>query len=606
MCGIVGITRKRGGVISEIKKSLKKLEYRGYDSSGIAIVNGNSIFVIKGVGTIDEVLSNAELEDGNTGIGHTRWATHGGVTDENAHPHISCDGKVALVHNGTLDDFHYLRGKLIERGHKFRSETDTEVVAHLIEEKIKSGADRFKAFYESIAPLSGSYAIAAIFAGSDEIFLARNKSPLVIGLGDGENYCASDITALLHLTNKFIFLDDGEVAVISPDEVKIWKLVGQSVVPVNKEVKEVSWSPSLIDKGSYPHFMLKEIYEQPHVLKQIAENMEYYIKFSQILAESIETGRKIAFVAAGTSYHASLVGKYLLSKKLKVQSDSVVASEFSEWGNFIDVGDLVIPISQSGETADVLEAVRRAKDLGAKVISIVNVPGSTLTRLSDETVYMMAGPEIGVAATKTYLAELAVIYSVITLAESYLEGKTPDTAGVREIIKEMSKVVEKNLPFMDEMSVKLSEIISKKHDVYYLGRGINYPTSLEGALKLKEISYIHAEGYPAGEYKHGPLALIEDGVPAVVLMPIDPELRSKIMYNVMEVKSRGATTIVVSPGDVDLDDVIHIEVRWDAPSEELSPLVYAVPLQLLAYRTAVKLGRNPDKPRNLAKSVTVE
>ncbi len=606
MCGIVGITRKRGGVISEIKKALKKLEYRGYDSSGIAIVNGNSIFVIKGVGTIDEVLSDVKLEDGTTGIGHTRWATHGGVTDDNAHPHTSCDNKVALVHNGTLDDFHYLRNKLRERGHVFRSETDTEVVAHLIEDKVRSGMDRLRAFYESIAPLSGSYAIAAVFAGSNEIFLARNKSPLVIGLGEGENYCASDITALLHLTNRFIFLDDGEVAVISPDEVRVWRLVGQEVIPVEKEVKEVSWSPSLIDKGSYPHFMLKEIYEQPHVLRQIADNVEYYLKFSQILAESIETGRRISFVAAGTSYHASLVGKYLFSKRLKAQSDSIVASEFLEWGDFIGVDDLVIPISQSGETADVLEAVRRAKDLGAKVISIVNVPGSTLTRLSDETVYMMAGPEIGVAATKTYLAELAVIYSVVKLAESYIEGRSPNPEEVRKTIMEVSRVVESNLPFMDEVSVKLSESISKKRDVYYLGRGINYPTSLEGALKLKEISYIHAEGYPAGEYKHGPLALIEEGVPAIVLMPVNPDLQSKIIYNLMEVKSRGAMTIAVTPEELELEDVTVIKVRWDRPTEELSPLVYIVPLQLLAYRTAVKLGRDPDKPRNLAKSVTVE
>ena len=480
------------------------------------------------------------------------------------------------------------------------------MIAHLIEEKLKSGVDRFKAFYESIASLKGSYAIAAVFAGSNEIMLARNKSPLVIGLGNNENYCASDVTALLHLTNKFMFMEDGEVAIITPDQVKVWKISDNRAIPIKKEVKVIPWSPSLTDKGNYPHYMLKEIYEQPHVIRQIAENIEYYMNFSRILAESIETGRKIAFVAAGTSYHASLVGKYLLSRKIGALADSIVASEFLEWGDFIGLDDLVIPISQSGETADVLEAVRRAKDLGAKVISVVNVPGSTLTRVSDETIYMMAGPEIGVAATKTYVAELAVIYSTIRMTEQILEGHRPDVDRIRALLNKISNIIEQNLPFMDEVSLRLAEVLSSKHDVYYLGRGINYPTSLEGALKLKEISYIHAEGYPAGEYKHGPLALIEEGVPAVVLMPVNPDLKDKIMYNVMEVKSRGALTIIISPEEHDIHDTISVKIRWEDPIEELTPMVYAIPLQLIAYRTAVKLGRDPDKPRNLAKSVTVE
>ncbi len=595
MCGIVGIVRRRLGVARDLIRSLKKLEYRGYDSAGIAVMSNGDIEVVKGVGTIDAVVGDAEIRDGYVGIGHTRWATHGGVSPENAHPHLSCNGEVAVVHNGTLDDFEGMRRELIAKGHVLRSETDTEVVAHLVEENLKSGDEPLSAFVKAIRKLKGSYAIVSIISGERALFLARNKSPLVIGLGDDGNYCASDVAALLHLTNRFIFMEDGEIALLTPSEVEIWRLKGDKLEKVHKEAEEVGWTPQLLDKGAFEHFMLKEIHEQPHILRKIAESIDYYTRFSERLNSLLMDG-SLTIVAAGTSYHAGLIGKYLLSKLAGLRSEIIVASEFPEWSSHLRQGDVVLAISQSGETADVLEAVRIAKSKGSRVVSIVNVPGSTLTRISDESVFIQAGPEIGVAATKTFSAQVAVLYVVSSL----VSGRS----GISRELTEVSELLKGSMGALEEFSKKMSDLLKDKEHVFFLGRGINYPTALEGALKLKEISYIHAEGYPAGEYKHGPLALIEEGTPAIVLVPVNEELRKKTIYNIMEVRSRGAFTITIQPRGIEVPTDASLEIDvWD---ELISPLIYTVPLQLIAYHTAVILGRDPDKPRNLAKSVTVE
>ncbi len=598
MCGIVGIVKRHGKVVRDLINALKKLEYRGYDSAGIAILSDGEIYVTKGVGTIDKVIDpTKDIKDGSVGIGHTRWATHGEVSEENAHPHVSCNREVAVVHNGTLDGFNAIRNQLMNRGHVFSSETDTEVIAHLIEEKLNEIRDPVKAFSRAVYELKGSYAIASIIKGHNLILLARNKSPLVIGIGNGENYCASDVAALLHKTNRFIFLKDGEIALITPDSVDVWSLNDGIMEKVNRRVEIVDWSPQLLDKGNYEYFMLKEIYEQPYILKKLAKSVYYYKRFSDQLLKYSERGG-ISIVAAGTSYHAGLIGKFLLSKLAGARSEVIIASEFPEWSSHIGKDDVILAISQSGETADVLEAVRIAKSKEAKVLAITNVPGSTLTRLSDENVFIQAGPEVGVAATKTFLAQVAVLHILSSLISQ------ERTLQIKEELLDISDSLESSMRYIDSASRKISSLLMDKEHVFFLGRGINYPTALEGALKLKEISYIHAEGYPAGEYKHGPLALIEENVPSIVLIPIDDKIRKKIIYNIMEICSRGAFAITIQPKDIDVPSDFSLPL--DVKSELTSPMLYVVPLQLIAYYTATSLGRNPDKPRNLAKSVTVE
>lgn len=598
MCGIVGIVRNKGGVARDLVEALKKLEYRGYDSAGIAILHDGEISVIKGVGTIDKVIGNLDrVEDGSVGIGHTRWATHGAVSDENAHPQTSCNGEVAVVHNGTLDDFDDMRRELESRGHIFRSETDTEIIAHMVEENLKSGMKPIKAFVETVKKLKGSYAIVSLISGERSLFLARNKNPLVIGIGSDGNYCASDIAALLHLTKKFIFLDDGEVALVTPSSIRIWRLENGVLEPIKRDVRKIEWTPSLLDKGSYRHFMLKEIYEQPVIIEKISEGMDYYSKAVREMNPLLKKGA-LTIVAAGTSYHAGLMGKYFLSKLVGIRSEVIVASEFPEWSSHLRKNDVVLAISQSGETADVLEAIRIARSREANIVSVVNVPGSTLTRMSDLSIFIQAGPEIGVAATKTFLGQIAVLYVIASL----LDGR--DNKYISKYLRNISKILNNSMDTFSVMSKKVSSYLLDKEHAFFLGRGINYPTALEGALKLKEISYIHAEGYPAGEYKHGPLALIEEGVPAIFLVPVDSKLRKKAIYNIMEIKSRGAFTITLQPAGVDVPTDMPLEIGVE--DEIMSPFLYIVPLQLIAYQTAVSLGRNPDKPRNLAKSVTVE
>ncbi len=610
MCGIVGIALREGSAARLLVEGLRRLEYRGYDSAGIALVDGNSLTVLKGVGTIGELERKFSISSmpGSVGVGHTRWATHGGVTDWNAHPHVDCEGKIAVVHNGVIDNFAELRESLEERGHEFKSETDTEVVPHLFEEGLARDMPPLKAFAWAISMLEGSYAIASILAGSKEILVARRGSPLVLGVSDSGNMCASDIAAMLHFTNRYIPLNDGEIAVVSPEGVRIWALgPGGELVPVSREVREVDWTASMADKGPYDHFMLKEIYEQPEALERTLSQAETYSERAvEFLLSTVDSGGKIVFTAAGTSYHASLVGKFLLARLAGIQAESYVASEFEDWAlPHVREGDLVFAISQSGETADVLIAVRAAKKVGARVIAMVNVPGSTLTRESDEVLYMGAGPEIGVAATKTYTSQVAML-TYLTARLAVRAGRNTSLAGqIVEWLPEIPKIVDARLREMDRLASSYAGYLVKHHSVFFLGRGVNLATSLEGALKLKEISYIHAEGFPGGEYKHGPLALISQDTPAVAILPQEERLRRLMIGNIMEVRARGAKVILVRADDGEAPAEMEFSAAPEGIPEELTPIPFIVPLQLLAYRVAVLLGRNPDKPRNLAKSVTV-
>ena len=604
MCGIVGVAGRDAA--KKVIDSLKILEYRGYDSAGIAVMLNGRMEVRKAAGTIENLISRYPevLEmGGELGIGHTRWATHGRVSDSNAHPILDCSGRIAVVHNGTIDNYMEIREKLSIK-HEFKTETDTEVIAHLIEEMLSRGMGRLEAFISAVSELRGEYAVACMFEGVNELYLARNKIPLVIGVGEGENYCASDVIALLGLTNKFIYVDDGEFARVSSRGVDVWRLEGEKLVPVEKRINLVDWSPSMASKGKYEHFMLKEIFEQEDVVRRIlAESRRYIEGTISMLNDTMRRGGRILFLAAGTSYHASMVGKYLLNSLLEYPSEVSIASEFTRWNlGSLDGDDLVIAVSQSGETADVLMAVKSARKKGARILSFVNVPGSTLSRESDGVFFFSAGPEIGVAATKTYVAELVSFLMTFTELGKRIGARVDHVA---EVLPRLPSLVASCLESSNRVARDLSEAIKRENSIFFMGRGINYPTALEGALKMKEISYIHAEGFPAGEYKHGPLALISEGTYSIVIGSNDPEIRDLLLSNVNELRARGSRVISVETGD-HLPSDIRIKVAEDGIPEEVLPVVFVIPLQLLAYYTAVALGRNPDKPRNLAKSVTVK
>jgi len=563
MCGIIGYIGSREA-FPLLFRGLKKLEYRGYDSAGIAVM-GSGIVVVKDAGKVDDVLKGKKIM-GNIGIAHTRWATHGGVSRENAHPHTDCSGRVAVVHNGIIENFMEIKEELKKKGHFFRSETDTEVIAHLIEENLGKGY--FEAFKIAVGKLEGSYAIVALISPEKKLFFARKKSPLVIGVGNNEFFVASDFNAFLAHTNRVIFVDDGEVGFIDR---KIY--IERNGREMRKEIKKINWRAEETEKGNFPHFMLKEIYEQPEVIERTL-NGEL-----RTFVEDID--EKITVFAAGTSYHAGLAFKYASDIDVEV----LLASEFKLYRG----GD-VLAISQSGETADTLEAVRYAKQKGARIFSLVNVFGSTLSRIADKVTYTKAGPEIGVAATKTFTAQLAALYTVSSL----LKGENPPEFDVREALK------------LDSDMRKLAAEIASAKSMFYIGRGPSYVTALEGALKMKEIAYIHSEGYAGGELKHGPLALIERNVPVVAICPND-SYRERMLGNIEEVKARGAFVIAFGErGDRELEATADRFYPLKPVEEPFSPVQYIIPLQLLAYHTAVLLGRDPDKPRNLAKSVTVE
>jgi len=609
MCGIVGYIgpRETAKVLIE---GLKRLEYRGYDSAGIAIFHQGKIEIRRKEGKLTklEELIGGETFNGKVGIGHTRWATHGRPSDENAHPHKA--GKVAVVHNGIIENYLPLKDILKSKGHVFTSETDTEIVSHLIDEFLQEGYSSLEAVRVALGKIKGSYALGILFEGDEECLIAAKKeSPLVVGIGEEEYFIASDVPAILPYTRNFIFMEDGEVALLSSKGVKVFDAKGDEV---SKEPKRVNWSPLMAEKGGYKHFMLKEIFEQPRAVTDTIRGRLSEEKGDAVLEDIhfdpmfLKKIRRINLVACGTSYHAALVGKFLIEEFCRIQVEADIGSEFRYRNPIIGEDDLFVAISQSGETADTLAALREAKRKGAMTLVICNVVESSLAREADHVIYTHAGPEIGVASTKTFVTQLVILF-LLALRIGRELGLLSEKEG-KFLIEELIKVPH----LMEEMLKSSQQVaqIARKYlhvrDFLYLGRGINYPLALEGALKLKEISYVHAEGYPAGEMKHGPIALIDREMPVVVLATKNG-VYEKVISNIEEVKAReGKIIALASPSDQKIaqkvDDIISIPETH--PS--LTPILLAIPLQLLAYYMADFKGLDVDQPRNLAKSVTVE
>ncbi len=606
VCGIVGYIGKDNAK-NIVINGLKRLEYRGYDSAGVAFIDSGKLKIYKKSGKIRnlEFELNKDLSLPHVAIGHTRWATHGEPNDINAHPHVDCTGKIAVVHNGIIENFAELRKSLESKGHKFKSQTDTEVIAHLVEEEIQEGKDLREAVLSAVAKLKGSYAAAVIYEDEpDKIVCVRKDSPLVIGIGEGENFIASDVPAFLSYTNKVIFLDDNECAVITADNVQIFDLNGHKV---EKEIKEIPWSIAQAEKGGYKHFMLKEIYEQP---KAIADTISGKLSIFEEKNKKILTDfSKIQIVACGTSFHAGLIGKFFIESISRIPVSVDYASEYRYRNPIIDNKTLIIAISQSGETADTLAAVRLARKEGAKVVAICNVIGSTITREADYTIYTHAGPEISVASTKAFTTQLAALF--LFAVEVAKVRKVIDKETENKLLNALSEIPKKLKTFLDtENEKKLIRKIAlefyNSQDALYLGRFVNYPIALEGALKLKEISYIHAEGYPAGEMKHGPIALIDEKLPVVVIAPKD-RVYEKMVSNIEEVKARKGKVIAVTNANCpEIKKLADFTIEIPATEELLYPFLTVVPLQLFAYHIADFLGYDVDQPRNLAKSVTVE
>jgi len=606
MCGIVGYTGNRKALPILID-ALKRLEYRGYDSLGIAITHNKKLNIYKEVGEISKLEKKIPHFNGRAGIAHTRWATHGKVTPINAHPHLSCNKKIAIVHNGIINNFQQLKDLLIKQDHTFTSETDSEIIAHLIESYYEDSLEN--AVVKASQQIDGSYAFAA--TSSDEpntIVAARKESPLVIGIGEGENFIASDIPALLRYTDKVIFLNDGEIATVTNNSIQIIDHQGNVM---EKEVKKVEWNLEDAQKGGFSHFMLKEIYEQPDTIHKTflgrVSEIEPSINFGDIglSEEELSSIRHITILACGTSYYAGMVGKYIIEKVCSIPVDVEISSEYISLLNTKN-DTLFIAITQSGETADTLVAIRKVKVVGCKTLAITNVPDSTITRLTHGTIYTRAGPEIGVAATKTFTSQLVVLY-LFALHMGLIKGITgPDKA--REFIQTI-----KHLPRLVQSVIDDSENImhctrylDNALSVFFVGRNINYPVSLEGALKLKEISYVHAEGFAAGELKHGPFALLTKHTPVFAILVKD-EFYSKMLGNIGEIKARYAPVIAIADhDDEDIKKYVDEVLRIPSISPEFSPILISVIYQLLAYHNANKKGYSIDKPRNLAKSVTVE
>ena len=620
MCGIVGYVGNKQ-VVPLIIDGLRKLEYRGYDSAGIAVVNESqnlSIRRAKGkLRNLEEAIRLSPL-DGTYGIGHTRWATHGRPTEENAHPHRDCTGRVVVVHNGIIENYLQLKERLRNSDHQFVTETDTEIIAHLIEEYLKRGDSFEKAVREATLELRGIFALSIINSEEpDTIIAVRQGPPVVIGLGDREYFVASDIPPILQHTRDVFFLGDGEIAILTKDAVRVIDFDGNSVQPA---IQRITWDPIMAEKGGFKHFMLKEIYEQPRALRDTVQGRisldsgrVFLDEMQNITEADFQRFSSIKIAACGTSWHAGLAGKYMIEQLARIPVDVDYASEFRYRDPVMDENALLLVISQSGETADTIAALREAKELGAKVLAICNVQGSMIVREADGTILTHAGPEIGVASTKAFTSQMIALY-LIGLYLGELRGAlSPEQARHHaQQLAELPVKLEHLLNDSDGIE-ELSKEFFRSTDFLYLGRGINFPIALEGALKLKEISYIHAEGYPAGEMKHGPNALIDERLPVLFINTREEgnrasELRyEKTHSNIVEVKAReGIVISVLTEGDTmsasESDHVIEIP----ASSDLLSPILSIIPLQLLAYHIAVRRGCDVDQPRNLAKSVTVE
>lgn len=602
MCGIFGIIfaeRPRRPLGEILRRGLERLEYRGYDSAGVAVVD-RGLVVKKDAGKVAEVAQRYGFDSlqGVVGLAHTRWATHGKPDQVNAHPHVDCRGVIAVVHNGIIENYAELKEELMKRGHVFRSETDTEVIAHLVEEYKKQGLDTFSAFKKALSRVRGAYAIALIDAENPRaIYFARNLSPLIIGVGEGFNIVASDIPTVLDHTKRVIAVRDGEYGYITAGEVYIEaEGVPQDVAA---RIEEIPWSAEMATKGGYPHFMLKEIYEQPESLASTAAGLEP--AQLEAVANALLAARNVYIVGAGTSYHAGLTLAFILPR-LRITPIPVISSEYAIYEDLYDKDDLAIAISQSGETIDTIKAVKAMRERGVKVVAVTNVVGSTLSRESDVVLYTRAGPEIGVAATKTFTTQ------VLTLAAVYLTALRALGHDVAEHQRELKavpdlarKTIEKTAGTAKELAKRLRQRLS----AYYLGRGAALPVAMEGALKLKEVAYLHAEAYPAGESKHGPIALVEEGFPVIFVFS-DPNTGEKTLSNVAEMKARGALTIGTVPARSDYAKKLDVAIEVPQTSELFAPILHVIPLQMLAYFTAVERGYDPDKPRNLAKTVTVE
>ncbi|HZV76486.1 MAG TPA: glutamine--fructose-6-phosphate transaminase (isomerizing) [Candidatus Babeliales bacterium] len=613
MCGIVGYIGQRDSV-PIILDALRRLEYRGYDSAGIAVIDaGGALAGTKAEGKLSrlaERLNNGEPLSGAVGVGHTRWATHGAPSDANAHPHQDCRGRIAVVHNGIIENYAALRARLIELGHSFVSETDTEVLAHLIELHYDGNLE--EAVRKTLHEVRGAYALGVISSDDpDHLVFARNgASPLVLGIGDGEMYVASDTPAILPYTRREIILQEGEIAVVGRDG---YRLTDYSGKRVERDAISITWEAGSAEKTGFKHFMLKEMFEQPQAVKETLRGrvdehgaVRLAEELGAIAPERLEGLSKIAITGCGTAYYAGMVGMYLLRSLVHLPVEMELASEFRYGDPVIDPTTLVIAMSQSGETADTIEAVRIAKESGAGVLGICNVLGSHLTRLADGMLYTRSGPEIGVAATKTYVSQVTAM-TLFALYLARLRG-TADERRLKEIAEDtklLPAAVDVALNASDDIR-KVARELRKAQSVLFLGRYVNFPTALEGALKLKEISYIHAEGYPAGEMKHGPIALLDSTVP-VVGIATHGRVREKMISNLMESKAREAPVIVVANRGDEEVAAIADHVFWvPALNELLSPIVNVIPLQLLAYHIADIEGKDVDQPRNLAKTVTVE
>lgn len=611
MCGIVGYFGPKQAEEILIE-GLSKLEYRGYDSAGISIIDNGSFDVKKTKGKLKNLIEKLKSEPalGNVGIGHTRWATHGEPSDVNSHPHVSMNGKIAVVHNGIIENYHEIKANLKKAGIEFQSDTDTETIPNLIAEYSRTEGGFFKAVVRTVQELKGSYAIGAISNDEpDKLIAVRKDSPLIVGIGEGENYIASDVPAILKYTNKVVYLDNREIAVLSNEAPRFYDFNGTEV---QKEVHEITWSAELAEKGGFDHFTLKEIYEQPKALKdtmtgRIQPGSPVKLDDIKISKDELEQLTRIYIVACGTAYHAGLVGKKAIETLARIPVEVEVSSEFRYGNPIIDEKSLVIVISQSGETADTLAVLKEAKVRGARVIAVTNVVGSSIARDADDVFYTWAGPEIGVASTKAYLTQLVAMYTLALHFAELLGVQTEnDPEALKQGLLDLPQLVEEALKLSEEIKA-YAQTISQAHDVYFLGRGIDNVTALEASLKLKELTYIHSESYPGGELKHGPIALIEKDT--VVISPVTQKpLIEKMVSNLREVQTRGSKNMVITMRDyADLaaegaDTTLFIPQTLDL----LSPVVAIVPLQLLAYYVSLAKGFDVDKPRNLAKSVTVE
>lgn len=614
MCGIVGYVGNKNAT-QVLINALKKLEYRGYDSAGIAVLEGEDILVRKCKGALkflEEKIANETIKS-SMGIGHTRWATHGEPSDENSHPHTNMDGTISIVHNGIIENYAALKADLQNQGVVFKSQTDTEVIVHLIDKEYKQDKDIFQAVIRTLHKLEGSYALGVLCKDyPDRIICARKESPLVVGLGKGENFIASDVPALLEHTRDVYYLDEKEIAVLYIDHVSLFDFEGNKIV---KQPSHVEWDMDAAEKGGYPHFMIKEINEQPKACKDTmrpriikdgnGKATDVYFEENSIDVSWKKT-KRVVITACGTAYHAGVVAKYAFEKLARIKVDVDVASEFRYRDPILDKDDIFIVISQSGETADTLSALRLAKKEGLKVIAITNCVGSTVSREADDVIYTLAGPEIAVASTKAYTTQVLCLLLLAIKA-----GKLRGTLSEEDVSKLLSELEE--IPGKIEEILKEQEVIQKfasmqfnKEKVFFIGRQFDSATALESALKLKEVSYMHSEAFAAGELKHGPIALIDDKA-LVVAIASEPKLYEKIGSNMVEVKSRGATVLVITPDNSGAFEGKADEVfKIPESNSTFASLLTIIPAQLLAYYCAIQKGFDPDKPRNLAKSVTVE